>query len=177
MIALAIILGALGRRIAGGLWNSIFGRPSPGGDMPVRLIFAAALSLAAYLGGVRWFVALILVPLNYIGTTTGNFDSLAMGRGGRPYWKDFLGMTLHGLLSALAPAVLFLVVAWPHPWAALVVIAAGLAISPCYTIGWAVCGLHGRSAWIKGCQQGPEIAELLWGGVMGAAAFIAAELS
>ena len=62
--------------MCGGLYNSITGHASPGGDLPVRIFFALTLAAAAYMGGVVWWVALALIPLNWIGTTTGLFDLL-----------------------------------------------------------------------------------------------------
>jgi len=112
------------------------------------------------------------MPLNWIGTTTGLFDALAMGRGGNSYWKDFLWMTLHGILSSGPPAVLFFFLGGWVP--AAIAFAGGLIISPCYTIGWSVTGLFGRRNWPKGMQQGTEVAELIWGAVMGVTHFFAA---
>lgn len=172
LIPVAALLGAVGRRVCGGLYNSITGKRSPGGDLPVRIFFAATLALSAYLGGVGWLPALVLIPLNWVGTTTGLFDSLAMGRGGRPYWKDFLGMTLHGVISALLPAILFYFTGTLR--SAEVAFLGGLLISPCYSLGWSLTGLHGRKGWPKGMQQGTEVAELLWGAVMGVTHFVAA---
>jgi len=172
-LPLAALLGAVGRRVCGGLYNSITGKRSPGGDTPVRIFFAATLALSAYLGGVGWLPALVLIPLNFIGTTTGLFNSLAMGRGGRPYWKDFLGMTLHGVISSAPPAVLFFFTGHDL-WAPFVALLGGLMISPCYSLGWSLTGLRGRLDWPKGMQQGTEVAELLWGAVMGVAHFVAA---
>jgi hypothetical protein len=169
---IAALLGAVGRRVCGGLYNSITGQRSPGGDLPVRIFFAVTLALSAYMGGVVWWAALALVPLNWIGTTTGLFDALAMGRGGNSYWKDFLWMTVHGLISSAPPAVLFYFTG--GFWAAAVAFSGGLLISPCYSLGWSATGLYGRKGWPKGMQQGTEVAELLWGAVMGVTHFVAA---
>lgn len=139
--------------------------------MPVRIFFAVTLALAAFLGGSVWWVALVMIPVNFIGTTTGNFNSLAMGRGGNPYWKDFIGMSIHGFLSSGPPAIVFALLhgAW---FPALI---GGLVISPLYTAGWAITGLPpGKQHWPKGMQQGSEIAELLWGGAMGVGLFLSA---
>jgi len=172
LLPVVAILGAVGRRVCGGLYNSITGKRSPGGDLPVRIFFAVTLAASADMGGVVWWAALALMPLNWIGTTTGLFDALAMGRGGNSYWKDFLWMTLHGILSSGPPAVLFFFLGGWVP--AAIAFAGGLIISPCYTIGWSVTGLFGRRNWPKGMQQGTEVAELIWGAVMGVTHFFAA---
>src|SRR3954470_16720142 len=104
LLPVAAILGAVGRRVCGGLYNSITGKRSPGGDVPVRIFFAVTLAVSAYLGGLVWWLALALIPLNWIGATTGLFDALAMGRGGNSLFRDFMGMTLHGVLSSAPPA-------------------------------------------------------------------------
>ncbi len=162
----AVLLCALGRRVCGGLYNSITGKRSPGGDLPVRIFFAATLAAAAWFGGLWWVWTLVLIPLNFIGTTTGLFDALAMGHGGNSLAKDFINMTAHGVLSSVPPAIFLLVCG---VWPALIVFAGGLVISPCYMLGWSITGLNGRKSWPKGMQQGTEIAELLWGGCMGLA--------
>jgi len=174
LLLVSALLGAVGRRVCGGLYNSITGKRSPGGDLPVRIFFAITLAASAYMGGIIWWAALVLIPLNWVGTTTGLFDALAMGRGGNGYWKDFLWMTLHGVLSSGLPAILFYVVG--GLWPALIAFSGGLVISPCYTVGWCMTGLYGRRDWPKGMQQGTEVAELLWGAAMGGTHFLAALL-
>jgi hypothetical protein len=103
------------------------------GDLPARLFFGLTVGVAALLAGAVWWVALALIPAIWVGTTVGNFGGIGMGRSGNPYWRDFGGLTLHGLLGVAAPALL---VWWVgHFWPALLL--AGLSIAPLYTAGWA----------------------------------------
>lgn len=170
-----------------------------------------ALAIAAALAGAPIVWAAALVPLTWIGTTTGNFGALDMGRvavsrtqlelapGARlaegppgvfsgiwwPQWRrDVLGMTLHGVLSAILPEVWVVALAlWLHgvTWhavlgaapAATVILLAGLAAAPGYELGYQISRYRGpMEGW--GRDQGPrwlngatQFGELFWGIAMG----------
>ena len=176
-ILFAIIAGALGRRIAGGVLNTWFaptGRVM--GDTPARLIYGALVALAGFVGGASLYMSLAMIVAVWIGTTTGNFDSMAMGRGPTSALHDWLGMTAHAFLSTLAPVLLVISptlllifhgatpslllngVAWWYV-AGFTVIAA-----PLYDIGWIITGKSGSTMSLPlGFNLAPEIGEGLWG--------------
>lgn len=183
------VLGALGRRIAGGVLNEWFRPIGPRvmGDTPARLIFGASIGLSALLGGAPWYLALALVPVTWVGTTTGNFDSLSMGRGAYSISHDILGMLAHGALTALTPTVLLASLDYfahiPSEWWWITL---SCVQAPCfYLIGWTVTeklgsqgvppsapALH-RTALPVGFRGGVELAEALWGGAMALGAYAA----
>jgi hypothetical protein len=181
------ILSGFGRRVAGGAvqqWTGI-----NLGDMPVRLFFGITLAVVALLAGMVWPRALMLIPAGWIGTTIPNFGGIALGRSGNPWWRDALGLTLHGIVGAM---VLALVAAapWPLPTpfsiaafvdgyslvSAICVLIAGLLIVPAYEVGWSVAGKSGRASFPLGFRGGTEIGEMLWGTVIGLALMLSALL-
>lgn len=166
----AFFFGGLGRRVAGGIGEEWLGHKTPGGDTPVRVFFGATVAAAAALGGAVWWHALALVPLTWVGAATGNFNSMAMGRGTSSLGHDILGMTAHGVLSALLPAL----GAWWLGYSWVWIVGAGLLAAPSYTLGWSVTGLAGKPSWPLGLRSGTEIAEAVWGGLCALGAFLAA---
>lgn len=169
-LAASFLLGALGRRVCGGAFEQWTGKDI--GDLPVRLFFGVTLGAAAALAGVPWYYCLALVPITWVGTTTGNFDGIAMGHGVTDYWTDFFRMSAHGLLSGVLPFL----GAWLAGYAVTPIAVAALSIGPCYTIGWLITGIRVRSNWPNGLRSGTEWAECLWGGAMGVGTYVAGVL-
>lgn len=182
---LAIVLGGLGRRIAGGVLNQWAGLSGEGdarvmGDHPARLIFGATVAFSAFLGGCPWKLALILIPCVWVGTTTGNFESMAMGRGSHSKYHDWLGMTAHAVLSAILPALaVFLIYpALPWWWIGLL----PLLAAPGYELGWFISELTGNSPSLRqniyynhipnGFKGGTELGEFFFGGACALGAFL-----
>lgn len=165
--ALAIVLPGIGRRVCGGAFQQWTGKNV--GDTPARLFFGLTVCLAALLAGVTWWWCLALIPVTWVGTVTGNFGGIAMGRSGNPYWRDFAGMTLHGALSGVLPAA----GAWwlGYGWWAIAI--AALTIAPLYSIGWMASGKAGNPKLPLGLRGGSELGELFWGGAMGLGTFLA----
>lgn len=166
----AAFLGALGRRVAGGTLNQWF-RPNGGrvfGDTPARILFGVAVAILPVLH--NWRVALLYIPGIWAGTTVGLFDSIGQGRGSDPYWRSFLGLTLHGIAGVALPAL----AAWwfGHTWWWL--IPSALSISPLYTVGWAITGKDGTLPSLpNGLRGATEIGEALWGAAVGLGCFLA----
>lgn len=173
LLPLAMLLGALGRRIAGGAANQWTNHPDSRplmGDLPARLIFGATIAAGALVGGAVWWHAMLLIPAVWIGTTVSNFESISQGRGGGSPWSQALGETAHGLAGVALP---MLGAAWfGYAWAAFLI--AGLLIAPAYWLGWTVCGLKPRMSFPVGFRVGSEWGEALWGACFGGGAFLAA---
>lgn len=182
---IAFLLGAVGRRIAGGVLNQ-WAHKTDGvsrvmGDTPARLIYGAALGLAALMGGAVWWVALVMVPAVWVGTTTGNFNGMAMGRAEFSYWHDFAGMTVHGALAAGFPVALTVYAG--AVWGSIWIAATCLACAPLYTVAWATAEHLGTQAvpasgvprrhLLLGFNGGSELGEAFWGGACGIGTFLA----
>jgi hypothetical protein len=167
--SLAGLLGALGRRVAGGAFQQWSGVDV--GDTPARVFFGWTMAVAAWLADpLVWWHPLVLIPLVWIGTTVPNFSSIGMGVAPpRTYWQDFWGLSLHGLLG-IAPAALAL---WWSGYGWCWMVGAGCLIAPLYTIGWRISGLRGKLSFPVGLQGGTELGEAFWGCATGVAVFLA----
>jgi len=178
-VPVVLVLGALGRRAAGGALNQWFSDGTAEhrvmGDTPARLIFAATVALSACLGGAPAWQALALVPAVWVGTVTGNFASLAMGRGQYSYLHDCVGMSAHAALSAVLPTLVafgavFLTPPEHDQWGWML----GLTMlaAPLYTLGWIISGQHGRPSFPLGLRGGSELGEAFWGASCALGAFL-----
>jgi hypothetical protein len=167
---LAFILGALGRRAAGGLVQDLTGKDI--GDLPVRLFYGLTVALAALMGGSMLWVPVLMLPAVFVGTTTGNFDSMSMGHGTYTKWHDYLGMTCHGFLSALLPALVTLLAG--HVLGAIgVFLAITLLATPSYLVGWSLYTPTSNASWPLGFRPPTPLAEFLWGGLTSLSVYIA----
>lgn len=180
MIILSIIysfvLCGFGRRIAGGGFQGMTGIDI--GDLPVRLFFGLTVALSALLVGVPFWWSMAMIPITWIGTTTGNFDGLSMGRAERSYLRDFAGMTAHGILSVIAPCIW----AWYLGYAIWPIALSGLLIAPCYEAGYRLCPFvpghaYSRPNWPAGFQAATEWGEIFWGGLVGVGTVLAVLLA
>lgn len=193
---LAFILGALGRRIAGGVLNQ-WASPSTNGagttvmgDTPARLIYSVNVSLAVILSAVvvhhmsipNSLAALAMVLAVFVGTTTGNDNSLSMGTAGYTFKHDFLGMLVHGIESAILPgAVIGLATRFclgeglsqVFTIAAIAATTIAVGCPVVYYVGWRIAGLKGASYMPLGLKGGTEIGEALWGGLTALTVFTA----
>jgi len=189
---LAFIMGGLGRRIAGGVLNQWKSPSTNGagvavmGDTPARLIYSASVSLAVILSAVVvpttlmfWCLAACMLPAVFVGTTTGNNNSLSMGTADDYTFKhDFLGMLVHGIESAVLPGMVVLLAFIPASIREAVILSAILEASIAvgcplaYYVGWRIAGLKGASYMPLGLKGGTEIGEALWGGLTALSAFL-----
>ena len=167
-----MLIGALGRRVAGGVLNQWFS-PSGGrvmGDVPARALWGLALAIAAILGGMIAWHALVLIVAVTLGCAVPMWaiDPISKQADGNPYpspvWLRCLGLEAHGFLSMLAVTV----AAW---WAGYLwpfFLAGSLTILPAYVIGWMV-----SKPWFPpGLRLGSEFGEALWGALMALSVFL-----
>lgn len=162
---IAAILGALGRRIAGGVFQQWSGLDA--GDYPVRAFFGLMLMLSAAIGGYSSWPVLLLVPSTFIGCSLP-VGGIGMGRGNPTrYWHDFWTVTAHGAGNMGLAALPYL---WlgGHWWWLLL---AGFAIAPLYELGWRIDESVRRSILPLGLMWGSEWGEALWGAACGVAAW------
>ncbi len=144
------------------------------GDTEARLIYSVTIALSGLLGGAIWWQAMLMIPAVFVGTTTGNFDSMSMGRGQYSYAHDLFGMSLHAILSVILPLlVVGGTVLLPIPeyhnvlWLSLYLLA-----SPLYTVGWMIAGKQGKVIFPIGLRGGSELGEAFWGAVCALATFL-----
>ena len=177
LIALSMILAGLGRRIAGGSLNQWFSKSGERvtGDTPVRLFFGATIAASAFMAGAVWWHALFLIPAVWVGTMISNFESLAMGHGQRSYVHDFIGLSAHGVLGAIAPTLLLWYLDYPAFYLAAL---GGVLISPLYTLGWwMIPSVAGNPKYPPGFRGGQELGEFFYGAVSAFGVFAAVVLS
>lgn len=181
MIALLYAaLGGLGRRVAGGAfqqWTNI-----DVGDYPARLFFGLTLAACMWIAGSSFLQGFYTIFAVFLGCSIPNdfkltvagrkieFGSIALGHGTSPYWRDAVGLTLHGFLGMLLPAVI--VYFMGHDWPLLLL--AGLLIVPAYDLGWRIAGPAGVKWMPPGLRGGTEFGELFWGALCGLAAGVSA---
>lgn len=160
-ITLSFVLGAIGRRTAGGSFQQWTGKDI--GDLPVRLFFGATIAAAAWMGGADGQQIAAVIPLTWFGAASGNFHSLPLGRGNTSYLHDFIGLTLHGVISGVLLVIPFVERHWWWP------LIAGLTCAPCYEVGYRLDWQRGPG-WMTGPTQ---VAELLFGGLLGIGVYLA----
>lgn len=189
---LAFLLGAIGRRTAGGALNEVFYPRGDGrvfqGDYPVRAAFAALLAAATLLGHLSApFAAAVLVG-TFLGAGTGNklilpylgeFGGIDLGHGRLPLWRGYVGLTYHGLGQVGLPvaAVLLARNFGVHVWLPAVwpIAVAGLLCAPLYHLAWALGGWRFPvPGWPRPVEGGFHLAEALWGGALGVGYLVAA---
>lgn len=173
LIPFVLVIGAFARRIAGGYLNQAFGLAGGAtarvmGDTPARGIFAALVAACGFLGGAPWTLAVALVPAWFIGTTLGNYNSIAMGRAQTSFAHDFFGMSLHALESVAFPlaavAAYYAYFAHTGHLQAAYMVGLTMLAAPLYALGWIISGKDaGNMALPVGFQSGFNIGEALWG--------------
>ena len=172
---LSLILGGLGRRIAGGVLNQWF-TPIGGrvmGDTPARLLYGAmvALPLCPAFTHAPWWVPLATIPSVWVGTTTGNWRSMAMGHASTSLMHDLLGMSAHAALSAILPVA---IAAYVVHWYALIALVFIMMAAPLYWLGWEISpSPTGNPKLPLGFRGGSELGEFFWGAATGLGLFLA----
>jgi hypothetical protein len=171
LLPVAAILGAIGRRVAGGITPQIFnGWKLPG--FIAKVTFGALLGLAAFLGGAPPLLCGFVGIGCFLGHIFGLHESASMGHYGpdnmafseRLFWQHCLGMAAYGLAVMSGPVLWSICPVHDH-WTAAGPIAAGLLTPAAYALGWAIKdhrpgtpGLDGNplelSEWMAGALYG-----------------------
>lgn len=164
-----LLLGALGRRIAGGLGSQWAGVDL--GTQLQRLAWGVVLAGVAAVAGATWWQAAALIPAIWLGSVAfGFWGSMTAGHQvGRSAAIDWLLLTAHGAGGMLFAAA----GAWWVGLHWLPLSIAGLACAPCYALAW---WRPWQIPWL-GCYRAdpvyqtdpPPTAELLWGACVGVA--------
>lgn len=174
-------------KIGSGEHGAIDPTPAWVGSQIKRLALSAALvggMVAAHPAALtaQWWIIPALLALQFVGWLREWGPFMDLGRmsydgvhwadsaidwlrDGRPraYWREFLGLTLMGILITLPAGALLLVATWPDPsFYGL----AGLLMAPLYELAW-------RSPLKSPNGGGPPLGELLFGFALGAAAVLA----
>ena len=163
LLPLAVLLGAAGRRIAGGVLNQIalgFGWIGPTGrvfgDYPARAIYGVLVVL----GGIGAGAPIAFCTLSALGIFLGcavpmwAIDPLARGYR-TPVWLRFLGLTAHGLLSIALVTSATAAAGLGWPW----LLGGSLSIGAFYSLGVPLARLPVPA----GLRLPSEIGEALWG--------------
>lgn len=170
-LLLAIPLGAIGRRIDGGVLETWTGRKW--GKITTRWACASLLALPMFLVGLPPAATLAFIAASWLGGIFGMGHGMGMGRPehdrtGPPIdpqmWRiAAYDMTCYGFFT-VAPAVL---VMGAFGYSPIPLMAAGLACAACYELAFRA-PLHWPA---MGClrHDPPPTAELLWGALRGVA--------
>lgn len=168
-LALAIPVGALGRRFAGGLLSQWLRFDIT--TQPARIVWGLMLSGLAGLAGAPWWHALAVAPAIWFGSALfGYWGAASVGRDpGRSVLVDELLLLAHGL-----GAIAFVVagaVAVGYGADAIIMLASAILCPLAYAAAWR---WPLQAPWL-GCYHGdpvkgtdpPPTAELLWGSTVG----------
>lgn len=170
-LLLAVPLGAIGRRIDGGVLETWTGRKW--GKITTRLACAVGLAVPMFLAGLPPLATLAFIAATWIGGIFGmGSTGMSMGRApgstgapasARAWCASALEMASYGLFT-MFPATIALgafgFAAWP-------LALAGLLCAACYELAYRA-PLHWPA---MGClrHDPPPTAELLWGALRGVA--------
>lgn len=151
---IAILASAIGRRMAGGLLSQWLGTNL--GDVPVRILWGALVS-AALCVSMPWWLACICGFGLPVGLTIRGNAGQALAS-----WRDGAMLTLHGVVVVAihAAALAAIGAAWWWP------VCAEVLCAPCYAVANVI---PIRVQWLGIERGGAPLAELLWGGLLGAA--------
>lgn len=188
-VVVAALLGAIGRRVAGGVVPQFTGWRAPG--VPCKLFFGWTIGVCAALGGAPALLAILAGVGAWAGHIAhGLNDSASMGRYGpanlnfswRLFALHFAGMSAYGIcvmllgiLAAAVPSIALyhfdgmLAVVLHFGWFAWTLLAGALLTAPAYALAWATW--NGKPG-VAGVDGNPlEIAEWIVGAVYGVAAY------
>lgn len=162
LLPVAAVLGALGRRVAGGLFQDLTHINT--GDMPVRAFYGLMLGAVAYLGGFELW-SLAIAAAVFVGSCLGS-PEVAHGLPSK------LGYVLSALTGLWNYASVIGVAYFAHHYAGMGVIAAGslsAALLVALFYGHNTNGPVGFRGWT-------ELWECAWGALMGVSVFLAGSL-
>ncbi len=149
----AAILGGFGRRVAGGLLEDINnGQRTPGGDYPVRAIYAFVMADVALLHDAGWWSVAIFVAV-FVGACMGS----PWGRsgGGKWWWQAWDGF----LAYVWTAAVLVGMQHWAGAGLVLVAGSAGAVVVMKYVFPLKLSG--NPTEWVWGALMGASLAAAL----------------
>ena len=153
MIFLWFAGAALANRIRGGLFPT-------GSTTIARAIYSAALTGAALVStGPDWWLA-FLFPAFWLGAILPWFDAIDLGRNDGSFWPDFAILAARGPAWTAPAAGVLYGLDHDHWW---IVLIAGLACPVAYALGWTIRSTR------RGAHTGPELAEWIFGAVIGVA--------
>lgn len=154
-LPIAFILGAVGRRVAGGWVQDITGVNT--GDMPVRAFYGFLGGVAAMLCGLGLLWALAMAVAVFAGSCMGTPEN---GNLWHAAW--------HGFLNHALPAVV-LALAHYYAGAAIVIVAGTGGASLLLKLIRPNPALPDTISWLSGppgVQHGTQLWELAWGGIV-----------
>lgn len=170
-LLLAVPLGAVGRRIDGGVLETWTDRKW--GKITTRFLCAGMLALPMFLAGLPPLATLAFIAATWLGGIFGMGGGMGMGRpvhdrtgepeSARAWSGAALEMTGYGVLTVV-PAVTVLGLLGYSPWPLALT---GLACAACYELAFRA-PLHWPA---MGClrQDPPPTAEMIWGALRGVA--------
>lgn len=141
-------------RIRGGLF-------ALSGTAPGRVIFAVGMSaLSAYAAWDLWM--LLSAPLWYASAVLGWGGALDLGRNEGTWAEDAQALLLRGVWWTYLPGLLFILMGHSP-----VYLLPGLLCPVAYELGYRI------PLKVKGAYQGPELAEVIFGAMLGIGLLVA----
>lgn len=165
-IILGGIIGAIGFRVRGGLWNDKI----KWGATTARLVaWSLPMSLITYtafqFNQPLWYIPIFILTW-WVGCLLGWWHSIDMGRLDGNWTKDFILQSIRGLFWTLPTAIAVCLLTQSIPISMIILLVSGLSCGICYEIGW-------RLSEKKPIMGGTEYGEFIFGLVIGATTPIA----
>ena len=156
MLLLGTLIGAIGFRLRG---SAIFEEITGRGATTARIVcWAIPMGLFSLIHVPPMDAVWIGLGF-FLGACPGWYHCTDLGRDDGKVVRDYVVMTIRGLVWTILPAI---VMSYFNPTAAGAMVLAGALCPLAYTIGWAI------PSNIKGLHQGPELGEFIFGGIIGA---------
>jgi hypothetical protein len=152
-----IIVGAIGFRLRG---SAIFEQWTGRGATTARIVCWAIPMGLMSLFTLPWEYAIAAGVAFWLGCLPGWYGVLDLGRDEGNKLKEFILMSGRGILWTLPAALVF---AFISPLNAVALLIAGALCPVAYEIGWHI------PSKVENMRSGPEIGEILFGALVGAA--------
>lgn len=158
VVILATVIGCIGFRVRGGLWND----KVRWGSTTARFVaWSTPMAVITMLGlGTNtplWYIPIFILSW-WLGTILGWWKSIDMGRMEGSWIQDFILQSLRGVLWVLPTVIAMAVLLQSFPLSLIILLVGGLSCGVCYEIGW-------RMATDK--VGGTEWGEYIFGAVLG----------
>lgn len=152
------LIGAVGFRLRG---SALFEQWTGRGATTARIVCWAIPMSIVSLFAVPWYAAPLVGIAFFLGAIPGWYGCLDLGRDDGKVLRDYAVMLARGIVWTLPAALVY---AWAGATPGMYAVALAGALCPlAYTIGWAIPSTK------PNLSQGPELGEVVFGAMIGAA--------
>lgn len=167
---ITMLVCGVGSRIRGGLWNTRISKHIHWGSTTARLTaWALPVTLCVMLWySLSWYMLVLMFVAIWAGTLLPWYGGIDMARREGEWIKDAITMTWRGTLWCAPMSMVFMLSGLWVP--AVLCLATGSLMAVWYELAWRI------PSQVSEFQSGPEMAELIFGCVLGLALVLGAVL-